>query len=98
MWPRSVGVTGSESTCLTWCAARSATAGARRGGPPHLVWQAGTVHRFRRQDSLRRLADERFDVLVVGGGVTGAGVALVLTGAGFYGLRVDYLGLLIGLK
>jgi glycerol-3-phosphate dehydrogenase len=34
------------------------------------------VHRFRRQDSLRRLADERFDVLVVGGGVTGAGVAL----------------------
>jgi len=40
------------------------------------VWQAGTVHRFRRQDSLRRLADERFDVLVVGGGVTGAGVAL----------------------
>jgi glycerol-3-phosphate dehydrogenase len=34
------------------------------------------VHRFRRQDSLRRLADEHFDVLVVGGGVTGAGVAL----------------------
>jgi glycerol-3-phosphate dehydrogenase len=40
------------------------------------VWQAGSVHRFRRQDSLRRLADEQFDVLVVGGGVTGAGVAL----------------------
>ncbi|MGA2304049.1 MAG: glycerol-3-phosphate dehydrogenase/oxidase [Acidimicrobiales bacterium] len=34
------------------------------------------MHRFRRQESLRRLADERFDVLVVGGGVTGAGVAL----------------------
>jgi len=34
------------------------------------------VHRFRREDSLRRLADEHFDVLVVGGGVTGAGVAL----------------------
>jgi glycerol-3-phosphate dehydrogenase len=40
------------------------------------VWQAGLVHRFRRQDSLRRLADEQFDVLVIGGGVTGAGVAL----------------------
>ena len=40
------------------------------------MWQAGTVHRFRRQDSLRRLAGEHFDVLVVGGGVTGAGVAL----------------------
>jgi glycerol-3-phosphate dehydrogenase len=40
------------------------------------MWQAGHVHRFRRQDSLRRLADEQFDVLVIGGGVTGAGVAL----------------------
>jgi glycerol-3-phosphate dehydrogenase len=34
------------------------------------------VHPFRRDDALRRLADETFDVLVVGGGVTGAGVAL----------------------
>jgi glycerol-3-phosphate dehydrogenase len=40
------------------------------------MWQAGIVHRFRRPDALRRLADEQFDVLVVGGGVTGAGVAL----------------------
>jgi glycerol-3-phosphate dehydrogenase len=31
---------------------------------------------FDRADSLRRLADEHFDVLVVGGGITGAGVAL----------------------
>src|SRR4029079_7633032 len=29
-----------------------------------------------RAASLRRLADEQFDVLVVGGGITGAGVAL----------------------
>ncbi len=34
------------------------------------------MHPFRRADALRRLADEEFDVLVVGGGVTGAGVAL----------------------
>ena len=40
------------------------------------VWQAGPVHPFRRADALRRLADEEFDVLVVGGGITGAGVAL----------------------
>jgi glycerol-3-phosphate dehydrogenase len=40
------------------------------------MWQAWPVHRFRREDSLRRLADEQFDVLVIGGGVTGAGVAL----------------------
>jgi glycerol-3-phosphate dehydrogenase len=31
---------------------------------------------FDRAAALRRLADERFDVLVVGGGITGAGVAL----------------------
>jgi glycerol-3-phosphate dehydrogenase len=31
---------------------------------------------FERAPSLRRLADEPFDVLVVGGGITGAGVAL----------------------
>ena len=31
---------------------------------------------FDRADALRRLADEEFDVLVVGGGITGAGVAL----------------------
>jgi glycerol-3-phosphate dehydrogenase len=40
------------------------------------MWQAGSVHPFRRADALRRLADEEFDVLVVGGGITGAGVAL----------------------
>jgi glycerol-3-phosphate dehydrogenase len=34
------------------------------------------VHPFRRDDALRRLADEEFDVLVVGGGVTGTGAAL----------------------
>jgi glycerol-3-phosphate dehydrogenase len=31
---------------------------------------------FDRAESLRRLADEQFDVLVVGGGITGVGVAL----------------------
>ncbi|HXX88812.1 MAG TPA: glycerol-3-phosphate dehydrogenase/oxidase [Acidimicrobiales bacterium] len=31
---------------------------------------------FDRAESLRRLGEERFDVLVVGGGITGAGVAL----------------------
>jgi glycerol-3-phosphate dehydrogenase len=34
------------------------------------------MHPFRRDDALRRLAEEEFDVLVVGGGVTGTGVAL----------------------
>src|SRR3989442_4199755 len=31
---------------------------------------------FDRASSLRRLADESFDVVVIGGGITGAGVAL----------------------
>ena len=33
-------------------------------------------HPFDRGEALRRLADEQFDVLVIGGGATGAGVAL----------------------
>jgi glycerol-3-phosphate dehydrogenase len=40
------------------------------------MWQHWPVHPFRRDDALRRLADESFDVLVIGGGITGAGVAL----------------------
>jgi glycerol-3-phosphate dehydrogenase len=40
---------------------------------------------FSREANLRRLADEEFDVLVVGGGITGAGVAL---DAATRGLRV----------
>ena len=47
------------------------------------------MHRFRRQDSLRRLADERFDVLVVGGGVTGAGVALDAASRGLKAALVE---------
>ncbi len=31
---------------------------------------------FQRADALRRLGDEQFDLLVIGGGITGAGVAL----------------------
>src|SRR5687768_6015829 len=34
------------------------------------------MHTFERGEALRRLADEEFDVLVIGGGITGAGVAL----------------------
>jgi glycerol-3-phosphate dehydrogenase len=37
---------------------------------------APRVGRFQRADALARLASEPFDVLVVGGGITGAGVAL----------------------
>ena len=55
------------------------------------MWQAGIVHRFRREESLRRLADEQFDVLVIGGGVTGAGVALDAASRGFKTALVEKL-------
>ena len=38
---------------------------------------------FDRADALRRLADETFDVVVVGGGITGAGCALDAASRGF---------------
>jgi glycerol-3-phosphate dehydrogenase len=49
------------------------------------------MHRFRRQDSLRRLAEEEFDVLVIGGGVTGAGVALDAASRGYKTALVEKL-------
>jgi glycerol-3-phosphate dehydrogenase len=55
------------------------------------MWQAGTVHRFRREDALRRLADEEFDVLVIGGGITGAGVALDAASRGLKTALVEKL-------
>ena len=39
--------------------------------------------RFRRGDALERLSAEQFDVLVIGGGITGAGVALDAASRGF---------------
>jgi glycerol-3-phosphate dehydrogenase len=45
-------------------------------GPGSGVWQADPMAGFDRPEALTRLAEEQFDVLVVGGGITGAGVAL----------------------
>ncbi|MCZ7535951.1 MAG: glycerol-3-phosphate dehydrogenase/oxidase [Acidimicrobiia bacterium] len=47
---------------------------------------AVTLHRA---DSLRRLADERFDVLVVGAGITGAGAALDAAARGLRTALID---------
>src|SRR2546430_11286166 len=44
---------------------------------------------FDRTTALRRLADERFDVLVVGGGITGAGVALDAASRGLHTALVE---------
>jgi glycerol-3-phosphate dehydrogenase len=56
------------------------------------LWQArasmasGT---FDRPSGLRRLADQRFDVLVIGGGITGAGVALDAAARGLRAALVE---------
>ena len=50
-------------------------AGAGRGPSPQAPPRFGAMG-FDRTAALRRLADEPFDVLVIGGGITGAGVAL----------------------
>lgn len=44
---------------------------------------------FDRQTALRRLAEDTFDVVVVGGGITGAGVALDAAGRGLRTALVD---------
>jgi glycerol-3-phosphate dehydrogenase len=45
-------------------------------GRPANVGTPGAPSAFDRSSALRRLADDRFDVLVIGGGITGAGAAL----------------------
>src|SRR5438045_5742904 len=45
--------------------------------------------RFEREAALARLADDTFDVLVVGGGVTGAGVALDAASRGLHTALVE---------
>jgi glycerol-3-phosphate dehydrogenase len=44
--------------------------------PDQVSVAESNVGRFHRGDALHRLASEQFDVLVIGGGITGAGVAL----------------------
>jgi glycerol-3-phosphate dehydrogenase len=45
--------------------------------------------RFDRESGLARLAEDRFDVLVVGGGITGAGVALDAAARGLHTALID---------
>jgi glycerol-3-phosphate dehydrogenase len=50
---------------------------------------AERANRFNRADALQRLAEERFDLLVVGDGITGAGVALDAAARGLRTALVD---------
>src|SRR5674476_979497 len=50
---------------------------------------AQRLERFDRAEALRRLGEEQFDVLVVGGGITGVGVALDAAARGLRTALVD---------
>src|SRR3984957_2066877 len=68
----------SVPTSDAWCCTPAATPMAA-GTPclePRRMWPSESRHPLPPADALRRLADEEFDVLVIGGGITGAGVAL----------------------
>src|SRR5205823_12385469 len=73
---------GQLSDCCTHSATSSSRpwigAGpvARPGGSLGRMEKPRRPPPFDRAEALARLADEQFDVLVVGGGITGAGVAL----------------------
>jgi len=56
-----------------------------RGGTSQTLWQADRVDRLARADQLAALRSQAFDLVVIGGGMTGAGVAL---DAASRGLRV----------
>ncbi len=58
-----------------WVNHRSANVGRVRD-PSVSRFSAGRLSPIRRTADLRRLRDEQFDVLVIGGGVTGAGAAV----------------------
>ena len=59
-------------------------------------YAAGALSPRRRADDLRRLAEERFDVLVIGGGVTGAGAALDAASRGLSVALVEAVDLAAG--
>ncbi len=61
---------------------------ARPGTPPSVAGHAAPGA-FDRPEALRRLATEHYDVLVVGGGITGAGVALDAASRGLRTALVD---------
>ena len=58
---------------------------------PHGI--PGTLDRATRERALHRLTDRRYDVLVVGGGVTGAGVALDAASRGLLTALVERVDL-----
>ncbi|GAB4099580.1 glycerol-3-phosphate dehydrogenase/oxidase [Sinomonas halotolerans] len=64
-----------------------------RPGGPH---SPGSLNAAQRARSLARLAEERYDVIVVGGGVTGAGVALDAASRGLQTALVERVDLAAG--
>ncbi len=59
------------------------------GNGSDTVWQSLPMSGFDRAGALERLSSEEFDVLVIGGGITGAGVALDAASRGLRTALVD---------
>ncbi len=92
MWALGVGsgrtgAGGSEQAIVTMVTSDGARTGAAAASQRRAGWHARRMP-FDRDDALRRLAEDQLDVLVVGGGVTGAGVAV---DAAARGLRTGLL-------
>ena len=75
--------------CLTRIPVEREQAGSRHGGGEGMAGMPERPERFDRTEALHRLRDEQFDVLVVGGGITGAGVALDAAARGLSTALVD---------
>jgi glycerol-3-phosphate dehydrogenase len=59
------------------------------GRSPTRLWQSLPMSGFDRASALERLSSEEYDVLVIGGGITGAGVALDAASRGLRTALVD---------
>src|SRR6266545_3261942 len=74
--PRTCGDHSTPTRVVRGVPAGPVTVGGVRRHPSMSRYEASRLSPERRRDDLRRMRQETFDVLVIGGGVTGVGAAL----------------------
>src|SRR6266540_5292774 len=74
--PRTCGDHSTPTRVVRGVPAGPVTVGGVRRDPSMSRYEASRLSPERRRDDLRRMRQETFDVLVIGGGVTGVGAAL----------------------
>src|SRR5919202_6530679 len=85
---------GACSACCTSAAARAPS--PRRSGRRSRSSGSSWIEMLSREDAIRALDGEPFDVLVIGGGITGAGVALDAATRGYSVALVERADFAIG--